>query len=254
MIIAVTRAVSPTIQACELTYRERVPIDPGRAAAQHAAYERALESAGRRVVRVAPAPELPDAVFVEDTAVVTDELAVLARPGADSRRPEVEAVGAVLGRYRPLHEIEAPGTLEGGDVLRVGRDVIVGASDRTNDEGIRQLRAILEPLGYRVRSVPVTGCLHLKSAVTALAEDTLLLNPARVDADALPDFRVVEADPGEPEAANVLRLDGTVLVPAGHPATARRIGERGVEVAEVDISELAKAEAGVTCCSILLGT
>lgn len=251
MTLALTRAVSPSVGACELTHRERVPIDPERAAAQHAAYEAALEAAGCRLVRVPPAPDLPDAVFVEDTAVVTDEVAVLARPGAASRRPEVEAVGAVLRGYRPLREIEAPGTLEGGDVLRVGRDVLVGESGRTNDEGIHQLRAILEPLGYRVRPIAVSGCLHLKSAVTAIADDTLLLNPAWVDADALPDYRVVEVGPDEPDA-NVLRLGDTVLVPAGRPVTARRIGERGVEVAEVDISELAKAEAGVTCCSIVL--
>lgn len=252
MTLALSRAVSPTIGECELTHRQRVPIDFDRAMAQHAAYEGALEAAGCRLVRVPAAPELPDAVFVEDTAVVTDEVAIMARPGVASRRPEVDAVAGVLGRYRPLRRIEAPGTLEGGDVLRAGRDVFVGESGRTNAEGVRQLRAILEPLGYAVRPVPVTGCLHLKSAVTAIADDTLVLNPLRVAADRFRGYLVVETDPAEPGAANVLRLDDTVLVAAGHPGTARRLQARGVEVAEMDISELAKAEAGLTCCSILL--
>ena len=252
MTTALVRPVSPAIRECELSYRERVPIDPDRAAAQHRAYERALVEAGCGLVHVPAAPELPDAVFIEDTAVVTDEVAVLARPGAVSRRPEVAGVAGILERYRPLRAIRAPGTLDGGDVLRVGRQVFVGASQRTNAEGARQLRSILEPLGYAVHSIPVTGCLHLESAVTALSDDTLLLNPDWVDPARLPGWRVVEVDPTEPHAANVLRLEGAVLMAAGHDRTAARVRALGVEVAEVDISELAKAEAGVTCCSLLL--
>lgn len=253
MITALVRPVSPAIQECELSYRERVPIDAELAATQHRAYERALVEAGCELVRVPAAPELPDAVFVEDTAVVTAEVAVLARPGATSRRPEVEGVAGVLEHYRPLRAIRAPGTLDGGDVLRVGHQLFVGESQRTNEEGVRQLRATLEPLGYAVRSVPLTGCLHLKSAVTALADDTLLLNPEWVDPGRLPDHRVVEVDPAEPHAANVLRIGDVFVMAAGHDRTAARVRALGVEVAEVDISELAKAEAGVTCCSILLG-
>lgn len=244
--------MSPTLGACELTHLARVPIDIGRAAAQHAAYERALSAAGYRVVRVPAAPELPDAVFVEDTAVVTDEAAVLARPGAMSRRPEVAAVADVLRRFRPVRAIEAPATLDGGDVLRVGRTVFVGASRRTDANGAAALRAVLEPLGYAVRVVPVTGCLHLKSAVTALTDRMLLLNPDRVDPGAFEGFRVIEVDPAEPRAANVLALEGAVLMAAGSPGTAARIRGAGLDVIEVDVSELAKAEAGVTCCSILV--
>lgn len=257
-MLALTRPVSPTIGECELTHLERVPIDAGRAAAQHAEYEAALEVAGVRLVPVPAAPELPDAVFVEDTAVVVAEVAVLARPGAASRRPEVETVAPVLVARRPIRRIEAPGTLDGGDVLVVGRDVFVGTSRRTNEAGAAGLAAILEPLGYAVHTVAVTGCLHLKTAVTALSRDTVLLNPEWVDAGRFADYRVVEVAPGEPMAANVLRLPDRVLMATGHPETASRIqgalegdGETA-GVVEVDVSELAKAEAGVTCCSILL--
>ncbi len=252
MILALTRPVSPSITRCELTYRARVPIDPARAAAQHGAYEAALEAAGCRLVPVPAAPEMPDAVFVEDTAVVTDEVAILARPGAESRRQETEAVAPILAEYRAVRRIREPGTLDGGDVLRVGRDVFVGRSARTNDDGADQLRSVLGPLGYSVGLVPFAGCLHLKTAVTAAADGTLVLNPEWVEPTRFPGYRIVEVDPGEPYAANVLRVGDTVLASAGHPATARRLRSAGVDVVEVDVSELAKAEAGVTCCSVLI--
>lgn len=251
-LAALTRPVSPRIDQCELTHRERVPIDPERAAGQHRAYQAALEAAGCRLLSVPPAPELPDSVFVEDIAVVTDELAVIARPGARSRRAEVDGVAAVLERLRPLVRIGAPGTLDGGDVLQVGRQVLVGRSGRTNAEGVAQLRAALEPLGHTVRSVAFTGCLHLKTAVTAIRQETVLINPEWVAAEELSGFRVLEVDPGEPFAANALAVGGVVLAAVGAPATARRIGALGMDVVEVDVSELAKAEGGVTCCSILL--
>lgn len=252
-MLALTRPVSPTLDRCELTHRERVPIDVERARAEHAAYERALEAAGCRVVRVPAAPGLPDAVFIEDTAVVLDEVAVLARPGAASRRPEVDAVARALEEYRPIEAIRSPATLDGGDVLAVGRTVLVGLSARTTAAGAGQLRSILQPLGYEVRTVPVRGCLHLKTAATAVHDDTLLVNPDWLDPADLGGFRLVETAPGEPHAANVLRLGGRVVMAAGHPATAGRIRQIGAEVVEVDVSELMKAESGVTCCSLLVG-
>lgn len=251
-LVAVTRPVSPSIERCELTHLERVPIDPERAAAQHRAYEAALEAAGCRLVRLPAVPELPDAVFVEDTAVVTADMAVIARPGAASRRPEVHAVAALLETYRPLIRITPPATLDGGDVLQVGRDVLVGRSGRTNAEGVAQLRAALEPLGHTVRSVAFAGCLHLKTAMTALGEDVLLVNPERVAAGELEGFHLLEVDPDEPFAANALAVGDAVLVAAGAPVTARRIGAQGMDVVEVDLSELRKAEGGLTCCSILI--
>lgn len=252
-MLALTRAVSPTLDRCELTHRARVPIDVARARAEHAAYERALEGAGCRVLRVPAAPELPDAVFIEDTAVVLDEVAIMARPGAVSRRPEVDVVARTLAGYRPLEAIRSPATLDGGDVLVAGRTVLVGLSARTTAAGAAQLRSIAEPLGYHVRTVPVRGCLHLKTAATAVDDATLLVNPDWVDRADLQGFRVVEVAPGEPHAANVLRVGGRVLMAAGHPATAGRVREQGAEVVEVGVAELMKAESGVTCCSLIVG-
>lgn len=251
-MIALTRPISPAIGRCELTHLERKPIDLDRAIAQHAAYETALRELGCHIVRVPAAPAFPDAVFVEDTAVVTDELAVITRTGAISRRGEVDAVAGILARHRTLHRLGPPATLDGGDVLLLGREVLVGASDRSNRRGADALRAALEPRGYAVRRVPVTGCLHLKTAVTALADDALLLNPEWVAATRFQGYHVVEVDPGEPFAANVLRVGDTLLASTAYPATNRRITGLGLEVRTVDLSELARAEGGVTCGSILV--
>jgi dimethylargininase len=251
-MIALTRAVSPTLDRCQLTHLERVPVNVDRAADEHRTYERLLERLGCRVERVAPAPDLPDAVFVEDTAVATEELAVLCRPGAASRRREVDGVAETLARYRPLRRLDPPATLDGGDVLRVGRRVWVGLSERTTPEGAEQLRAILGPLGYRVEALPVRGCLHLKSAVTSLGDDAVLLNPGWVDVGAFDGLRVVEVAPGEPRAANVLVAGGAVVMPDAFPRTGERLADLGRTVRTVPLAELSKAEAGVTCCSILL--
>lgn len=251
-MIALTRAVSPTLHQCELSHHDRIPIDVAGAAREHAGYEAALTELGCRIEPVPAAPDLPDAVFVEDTAVVTDEVAVLCRPGAASRRPEVDAVDRILRRYRPVRRVEPPGTIDGGDMLRIGRRVWVGLSGRTNRAGVEQLRRLLGPLGYRVEPVPVQGCLHLKSAVTALSPDTLLLNPDRVDPRHFSGLGTVGVDPGEPEAANVLAVGGAVVMPEAHVRTRERLEGLGHRVVPVALSELAKAEAGVTCCSILL--
>jgi dimethylargininase len=252
-VFAYTRAVSPSIADCELSHLERVPIDPGRAAAQHQRYEAALASLGCEVRRIPPEPHLPDAVFVEDAAVVFDEVAIIARPGADSRRPEVDSVAAILAQHRPLRFIEPPATLDGGDVLVLGSTVLVGASGRTDARGAAQLRAILDPLGYEVQRVAVEGCLHLKSALTAVSEEAVVLNPARVDPGVVPGHLVrIEVDPTEPNAANALPVGHGVLVAAGHEGTAARLEAHGLRVVAVDVSELAKAEAGVTCCCVLV--
>ena len=259
MRIAVTRPVPESLARCELTHLARVPIDVGVATAQHRRYEEALAANGWTVHHLPVAPDLPDSVFVEDVAVVLDEVAIVTRPGAESRRAERPSVAAVLSAYRPLQSIAAPGTLDGGDVLRVGTTLYVGLSTRTNEEGARQLARIAEPLGYRVSTVRTSACLHLKSAVTALDDETLLCNPAWIDMDA---FRqsggqehldVIDVDPAEAHAANVLRLDGAILCAAAHDRTAARLRARGYRLCVVDVSELAKAEAGVTCCSVLLG-
>lgn len=251
MLIALTRPVSPSLAQCELTHLSREPIDVARATAQHADYEHLLSSLGATVLRVAAAPGLPDAVFIEDTAVVLDEFAVITRPGAQSRRDESAAVALALAAYRPVHWLNALATLDGGDVLQLGLTLYVGRSGRTNEHGIEQLRDLVAPLGYRVVPVEFTGCLHLKSAVTTLAADLLLLNPAWVSAAAFPDCQALFIDDREPYAANALRIADTILYPSQFPRTRERLIERGLRVATVDCSELAKAEGAVTCCSLV---
>ena len=252
MLIAITRKVSPRMAECQLTHLARTPIDMGRAAEQHLAYEQQLEALGCEVTSLPGEPELPDSVFVEDAALVFDELAILARPGAESRRAEVASVGKALEAHRQLGRIEAPGTLDGGDVLTAGKQVFVGLSQRTNQAGIEQMRALLEPHGYSVESVKVERCLHLKSAVSQVAEKTLLINPAWLEPSAFRDFELIEVDATEPFAANALLVSGAVIYPAAYARTRKRLEARGIRVIPVEVSELAKAEGGVTCCSLIL--
>jgi dimethylargininase len=250
--LAFTRAVPASIARCELTHLARTPIDLARARVQHAAYERALEAAGCEVVRLPELPEHPDSVFVADPAVVLNELAVIARPGAASRRGEVASVAAALAAHRSLTRIEAPGTLDGGDVLVLGRTIYVGLSTRTNAEGARQLGVCVAPFGHQVRPLELQGALHLQTAVTQAGERTLVMNPRWIDPAQLPDWERVEVDPREPFAANVLWLGRETLCAAAFPRTNERLRARGIRVTELDTSELAKAEAGVTCCSLLV--
>ncbi len=252
MLIAYTRAVSPGLGDCELTHLPRQHIDVDAAAREHHAYEEVLMQLGAEVRRLPDAPELPDAVFVEDTAVVLDELAIITRPGAATRRPETASTEAALRKHRPVACIVEPGTLDGGDVLVVGRRVYVGRSSRTNDAAIAQLTGILHPVGYEVIAVEFTGCLHLKSCVTQVDKDLVLLNPLSVDADVFTGCRAVAVDPSEPHAGNALMLGGSVLHPQHFHRTRARLVAAGLRVIPVAITELAKAEAGVTCCSLLL--
>lgn len=251
MLVALTRGVSASLAECELTELERSLIDPDRARAQHAEYQGALEDLGCEVRSLPASPDLPDCVFIEDTAVVVNEIAILARPGAVSRRPEVAGVAEALQPHRELARIEPPGTLDGGDVLRIGRRVWVGVSRRTNHHGFTQLRSWLEPHGYDVQGLEVKDCLHLKSAVTGLGEGRVLVNPAWVDVAAFAEYDLVETDRREPFAANALLVGEAVVYSSHHPRTRDRLVAAGHRVVEVDASELAKAEGGVTCCSIL---
>ena len=252
MWTAITRDVSPGLAACELSFVERAPMDLRRAQLQHAAYCRALEELGCDVIRLPALTGFPDSVFVEDVALVFDEVAVATRPGAATRRDEGEAVLDVLGGLRRMLRIEAPGTLDGGDVLRMGRRVFVGISARSNEAGRIQLGELLAPFGYGVEGVDMRDCLHLKSAVTQIAEDAVLINPAWVDVAPFAEYRQIEVDPAEPHAANALRLGTALLYPQGFPRTLARLRAAGIEVHTVDLSELQKAEGAATCCSILL--
>jgi dimethylargininase len=206
---------------------------------------------GARVIALPEEPELPDAIFVEDTAVVLDEIAVLARPGAASRLAEVDTIEPVLATYRPLHRIEAPGTLDGGDVLCVARMLYVGRSTRTNEAGITQLAQLVEPLGYRVRAVPVAGCLHLKSACSHVGDSLVLVNGNWIDTGAFTEVELLEIDAAEPAAANAVLVEDAILMASDVPRTADLVRNRGRRVVTVDLSELRKAEAGGTCMSLI---
>jgi dimethylargininase len=251
MRIAITRPVSPAIQQCELTHLARQPIDLERARAQHGQYEQALRSLGIKVLSLPAERDLPDSVFVEDTAIVLDELAVITIPGVPLRRNETASVAAVLKDYRELAAIQPPATLDGGDVLRIGRVLYVGLTGRSNLEGIEQMRSLLYRYGYTVVGVPVSGCLHLKSAVTLVAPDTLLFNPHWVDVQHLGAMQAIEIDAAEPAAANALMVEERVIYPRAYPRTAERLAKAGVKLLQVDADELAKAEGAVTCCSLI---
>jgi dimethylargininase len=251
MLIAVTRAVSPALADCELTHLPRDSINVAEAIADHARYEAALRSLGATVVRAPEEPTLPDAVFVEDTALVLDDVAVITRPGASSRRAEIESMARVLSAYKPLRRIQPPGTLDGGDVLVVGRKIYVGLSSRTNQEGIAQLETLLSEWGYEAIPVSVNGCLHLKSAVTQVADNLLLINARWVRPEYFASIEIMTVAPSEPAGANALRIGTAVIYPSHHPATAERLDRAGVRVVPVPCTELAKAEGGVTCCSVV---
>ncbi len=251
MLIAMTRAVSPRIAECELTHLAREPINPGRARVQHRRYEELLAELGCELHHLPPEPELPDSVFVEDTAVVLDELAVITRPGAESRRAETASVAEALKPYRKLFHIQAPGTLDGGDVLRIGKTLYVGLSNRSNLEGIEQLQRIVIAFGYSINAVRLRDCLHLKSAVTQVAENTLLINRAWTDAAVFHDFQLIDAAISEPFSANALRIADSLIYPEAFTQTRKRLEAQGIKVRTVDVSELAKAEGGVTCCSLI---
>jgi dimethylargininase len=248
---AIVREPSEALSRCALTFLERLPIDIARARQQHGAYVAALERLGVSVTVLPAQVDLPDAVFVEDTAIVVDECAVMTRPGLDSRRGEVASVAEVLRDVRPLAEIQSPGTLEGGDVLRIGRTLFAGETQRTNAEGIRQLAAALEPHGYAVIPVRLTGCLHLKSAVTYAGNETVVLNTNWVDVDLFGRCQCVPVASEEPNAANVLVVGNVVHLAASAPATRRKLHALGFETASLDTSEFEKAEAALTCLSLL---
>ena len=253
-LTAITRGVSASIGACEVSFAARKPIDLADAIEQHCRYEQTLTSLGLSVVSLPALPDQPDAVFVEDPAIVLDEVAVMTRMGAASRRGESANLAEAVGLYRPLRSIEEPGTLEGGDVVRIGRTLFAGRSARSNEAGIAQLRDLVAPFGYTVESVAIAHCLHLKSACTYLGRGTVLANRGWVDLQPFGSTQVIDVAPAEPGAADVLAIGDTVIIPASFPQTARILEQAGWRVIELDVSELQKAEAGVTCMSLIFET
>jgi dimethylargininase len=254
MLRALTRQVSPTFAVCELTFLDRQPIDVAKAMEQHRAYKTCLAELGANVISLAADPQFPDGVFVEDPAVVLDEVAVITRPGAESRRGETETIAQALAPFRELRHIQPPATLEGGDVVHIGKTLYVGLSQRTNREGIAQLTELLKPFDYRVVAVEVNGCLHLKSGACWAGGDMILANRQWINATAFRDYRIIDVAGDEPSAADVLPIGGKLLVPSNFVHTSEVLTAAGMKIRTIDVSELQKAEAGVTCMSLLFKT
>lgn len=252
MTIAITRQVSPRFSECEITHIERTLIDLGVARAQHQEYVMALKELGCNVIELPIEVDLPDSVFVEDTALILPEVAVITRPGADSRKPETESIRRALSPHIRLVDVHEPATVDGGDVLILGKNIYVGLSTRSNQEAIKQLNELLCGYGYNVTGVETHDCLHLKSAVTRVDNHTVLINRHWVDPDLFTNFDLIEVDPSEPFAANCLPIGKSLIFPAAFPKTRTKLEERGYQVVTVDVSELAKAEGAVTCCSLII--
>jgi dimethylargininase len=252
MATAITRDISPSFNECEITHIARVPIDLDVARVQHHGYVNVLKKLGCTVVELPAEEDLPDSVFVEDTAFVLPEVAVITRPGADSRKPETDSIIQALSPYIKLIHVREPATIDGGDVLVLGQNIYVGLSSRSNDEAIRQLDELLCEYGYKVTGVQMHDCLHLKSAATRVDDKTLLINKNWVETYHFENFDWIEVDPSEPYAANCLPIGESIIFPTTFPGTLAKLEERGYEVLTVDVSELAKAEGAVTCCSLII--
>ncbi len=252
MTIAITRKISPRFNECEVTHIERTPIDLDVARAQHEEYVNALASLGCQVIELPEEPDLPDSVFVEDTAFILPEVAVITRPGADSRKPETESIIRALSPHRPLVHVTEPGTVDGGDVLVLGKNIYIGISTRSNDSAVRQLQELLAKYGYTVTAVEMHDCLHLKTALTKVDDKTLLINPNWVDTSHFKGFDWIEVDPSEPFAANCLPVGDGIIFPTAFPKTRQKLEQKGYKIQAVNVAELAKAEGAVTCCSLVL--
>lgn len=252
MLLAVTRDVSPRFNECEITHIERSPIDVQTAQTQHHGYVQALKELGCTVLELPAEADLPDSVFVEDTAVILPEVALLTRPGADSRKPETESIARALAPYREIVRIEPPATVDGGDVLVLGRKIYVGMSSRSNNEAVVQMDQLLGRFGYKTHGVELRDCLHLKTAVTRVDDETLLINRNWVDIEDFEGFDLIDIDPSEPFAANCLPINGLIIYPTSFPKTAAILESRGYRIQPVVVDELAKAEGAVTCCSLIV--
>jgi dimethylargininase len=253
LLLAITRDISPRFNECEITHIDRIPIDVRTAEEQHHAYVKALKELGCAVLELPAQPDLPDSVFVEDTAVILTETAIITNPGADSRKPETESIARALSPYRELLTIEPPATLDGGDVLALGRQIYVGMSTRSSRAAVEQMNRLLGRFGYRVQAVDLHDCLHLKTAVTRVNDSTLLINRRWVDASRFEGYDLIEVDASEPFAANCLPINDSILYPTAFLKTAAKLEARGFDLKHVPLDELAKAEGAVTCCSLIVG-
>jgi dimethylargininase len=252
MTTAITREVSSRFDECEITHIDRTPIDVNLARAQHHEYIKALATLGCQIVELPAETDLPDSVFVEDTAFILPEVAVITRPGADSRKPEIESIIPALSSYRPLVHVTEPATVDGGDVLVHGKNIYVGLSTRSTGSVIKQLQSLLDNYGYTIIGAEMQDCLHLKTAVTRVDDKTLLINKNWVSPSYFQGYELIEIDPDEPFAANCMPVGNGIIYPTAFPKTRQRLEEKGFKVITVNVDELAKAEGAVTCCSLIV--
>ena len=252
MLLAITRDVSPRFNECEITHIDRTPINVKIAQTQHHGYIQALKELGCAVLELPAEPDLPDSVFVEDTAVVLPDVALITNPGADSRKPETESIAHALAPYRDLLFIESPGTVDGGDVLVIGKNIYVGLSTRSNNQAVEQMNQLLGKFGYQTHGVELHDCLHLQTAVTCVDDNTLLINRNWVDVEHFEGYELIDIDPSEPFAANCLPINCSIIYPTSFPKTTAKLEARGYKIKTVVMDELAKAEGAVTCCSLIV--
>lgn len=254
MLTAITRKISPDFNQCELTHLGRQTINIDKAIRQHDQYEHVLESLGVNVISLPAEAGLPDSVFVEDVAVVFNEVAVITHPGAKSRRGEIASIEKELSAFRKIVRIEPPAILDGGDVLVINKSIYVGLSSRSKIEGLQHLQTTLTVYGYEVKGLEVHKCLHLKSAVTKVADHLVLINPFWIDKSNFTEFELIEVDQSEPFAANGLLIGDQLIYPNAYPKTFAKLQQAGIKVITLDISEISKAEGAVTCCSLIFQT
>ena len=252
--VAITRKPSPLLERGERTHIGRDAIDFAAALEQHDAYRAALADLGADVARLDDADEFPDGVFVEDTALVLDEAGIMMRPGAESRRGEVQGIGSALEHYRELFVLGPPATIDGGDIVVAGKQILVGHSARSNAAGIAALAHVVKRFGYDVRGVRMTGCLHLKSGCTALPDGRLLINRRWIDERDVAEFEMVDVPRSEPWGGDVAFIGDTVIAAAAFTDTLETLRAAGFPVRPVEVSEFAKAEGGVTCMSLIFST
>ncbi len=246
-----TREINAAMNSCELTFLTRDKIDMDLAKQQHQQYQSVLSSLGCEIVIVPTESNLADSVFIEDTAVVLDEVAVLCRPATALRGQEVTGVEDVLQQYRTLISIQSPGTLEGGDLLRVGKVIYAGLSTRSNQNGIEQLSRIVADYGFSVKTVETEKCLHLKSAISEVAPGVLLINPDWISRSTFKNYELIDVDKEEAHADNALLVGQKIIYPSSFPRTLEKLVNAGLDVTQVNVSELQKAEGAVTCCSLI---
>lgn len=252
MVIAITREVSSRFNECEITHIDRTPIDLDIARKQHHEYVQTLAKIGCEIIELDEEQDLPDSVFVEDTAFILPEVAVITRPGADSRKPETESIIQALSSHRPLVHVVAPATVDGGDVLVLGKNIFIGMSTRSTPEAVTQLQGLLDNYGYTVVGVKLTDCLHLKTAVTRVDDNTLLINKNWVSPEHFTGFDLIDVDSSEPFAANCLPVKDVIIYPTTFPNTQKKLEQKGFKIVNVNLDELAKAEGAVTCCSLII--